>query len=371
MVATDLVSDEAPSVEMTVILSMPLIGAEAALTTSGSTLTSRSSTAASPYLANASALSRIASASARPRARIASASACTLELDRLRDRGPAPLLGLTFLGTLDRGRLGERGPPGPLTLTGQPVPLGLGLGSCDGGLPSRVGPEHLGVAGGLGLLLHLVPRRVGGLTDLGVKLTILQLGLALGDLLLLGEDRLVPLGLGERAGRLGLGLGRVDLRLDGRLLQGQVALRLGDRLLREQPLTLGRLPGLRLGDRSVLEHPGGLRAPQVRQVGTLGDDVLELEGVQHQTLVGQRVLGLLRDGGGERRPVTDDLLDGEPADDRPQRTCEHLAGEVVDFALLVQEPLGGGADGVLGAADLDDRHALQVAADALLAHCAR
>ncbi len=36
--------------------------------------------------------------------------------------------------------------------------------------------------------------------------------------------------------------------------------------------------------------------------------------------------------------------------------------------LLVQEPLGGGADRVLGAADLDDRDALQVGADALLAH---
>ena len=34
---------------------------------------------------------------------------------------------------------------------------------------------------------------------------------------------------------------------------------------------------------------------------------------------------------------------------------------VLDALLLVQEALGGGADRVLGAADLDDRDALQVA----------
>src|SRR6185436_10589079 len=50
------------------------------------------------------------------------------------------------------------------------------------------------------------------------------------------------------------------------------------------------------------------------------------------------------------------------------RTREHLRGEGVDALLLVEEPLGGRADGVLGAADLDDGHALEVALDALLAH---
>ena len=106
---------------------------------------------------------------------------------------------------------------------------------------------------------------------------------------------------------------------------------------------------------------------EVLQVGALGQDVLQLERVEHQTLVGQRVLGLLGDGRGERGPVADDLLDGQPADDRAQRAGEHLAGERVDALLLVQEPLGGGPDRVLGAADLDDRDALQVGADALLA----
>src|SRR5262249_28932192 len=65
--------------------------------------------------------------------------------------------------------------------------------------------------------------------------------------------------------------------------------------------------------------------------------------------------------------VTDDLLDGQPTHDRAQRAGEHLARELLDLVLLVEEPLGGGADRVGGAADLDDRHALQVGADALLA----
>ena len=154
--------------------------------------------------------------------------------------------------------------------------------------------------------------------------------------------------------------------IDG-LLEREVPLGLGDGLLGQQPGLLGLLPGQRLGDRRVLEDPGGLGPAEVLQVGALGEDVLQLEGVQHQALVGHRVLGLLRDGRGERGPVADDLLDGQPADDRAQRAGEHLAGELLDLGLLVQEALGGGADRVLGAADLDDRHALQVGPDALLA----
>src|SRR5262249_33866530 len=61
-------------------------------------------------------------------------------------------------------------------------------------------------------------------------------------------------------------------------------------------------------------------------------------------------------------------LDGQPTHDRAQRAGEHLARELLDLVLLVEEPLPRGPDRVGGTADLDDRHALQVAADALLAH---
>lgn len=125
---------------------------------------------------------------------------------------------------------------------------------------------------------------------------------------------------------------------------------------------------MRLGDRRVAHDPGGLGPTEVLQVRALGGDVLELERVEHQALVGQRVLGLLGDGRGEGRPVADDLLDGQPTDDRAQGTGEYLTGRFLDPILLVQEPLGGGPDRVLGATHLDDRHALQVGPDALLAH---
>ena len=202
MAATDFVSDDAPSVEMTVILSIAPIGGAAASTTCGSTLTSRSSTAASPYAANASALRCHRVGLGLAPGQDGRGLGRALALDRLGDRGTAALLGLTLLGALDRVGLGQRGPAGPLALTGEAGLLGGGLGGGDGGLPLRVGVSDGRVlAGRLGLLLDLVPLGVGRLADLGVELALLELGVALGDLLLLGEDRLVPLGLGERAGR--------------------------------------------------------------------------------------------------------------------------------------------------------------------------
>src|SRR5690606_10282277 len=107
--------------------------------------------------------------------------------------------------------------PRPFTLTGESGLLGVGLSGGDGGLAARLRFEDRRVLEGLGLLLHAVTFGVGGLTYLGVELTFLQLGVAFGDLLLLGEDRLVPFGLGQRPGRLGTGVRRVDLGLDRRL----------------------------------------------------------------------------------------------------------------------------------------------------------
>ena len=72
------------------------------------------------------------------------------------------------------------------------------------------------------LLLDLVARGVGGLADLGVELALLEFGLALGDLLLLEEDGLLALGLGERAGGGGLRVGGVGLGLDLGVLEREV-----------------------------------------------------------------------------------------------------------------------------------------------------
>src|SRR5690606_27007691 len=114
--------------------------------------------------------------------------------------------------------------------------------------------------------------------------------------------------------------------------------------------------------------PGGLGPAEVGEVVALGLDVLQLEGVEHEALAGQAVLGLLGHGGGEGGPVADDLLDGQPPDDGPERAGQHLTGEDVDLVLLAEEALGGGPDELLAAADLDDRDALERAADAVGRH---
>jgi hypothetical protein len=89
-------------------------------------------------------------------------------------------------------------------------------------------------------------------------------------------------------------------------------------LLGAQPLLLGGLARLGLGDLRVLLDARGLRASEVGQVVALGLDVLQLERVEREPLVGERGLGLLGDRRGERRPVLDDLLDGEATDDGAQ-----------------------------------------------------
>lgn len=80
-----------------------------------------------------------------------------------------------------------------LALTGQAGALRVGLGLLD-----------LGDAAGLGLLLGPVAGGVGGLADLGVELAVGQGRLALGDLLLLGEDLLLTGRLGEGPAALAL-----------------------------------------------------------------------------------------------------------------------------------------------------------------------
>ena len=140
-------------------------------------------------------------------------------------------------------RLGQRGPAGPLALTGEAGLLGRGLRGGDGGLALRVGVGDRGVLARLGLLLDLVPLGVGRLAHLGVELALLELGVALGDLLLLGQDELLALGLGQRPAAADWALAASISAWIAGLLEGQVAVGLGDGLLGQQPLLLGLLAG--------------------------------------------------------------------------------------------------------------------------------
>lgn len=183
---------------------------------------------------------------------------------------------------------------------------------------------------------------------------------ALGDLLLLLQDFLLAGRLGERARRVGLGRGGFRLGLDLGLLEVEGPLGDGDLLGRLEPGLLRGALGDRLGDVRLLLGAGGFGAAEVFEVGALGGDVLDLEGVQDQALPGEAGLRLLRDLAGERGTVADDVLDRHPADDGAQRAGEHFLGEADDAVLLLEEALGGGPDRFLAAADLDDRDAFEV-----------
>ena len=255
-----------------------------------------------------------------------------------RTTGP---LGLAAAGALDRLGLGERGTAGLLGLTGEAGLLRLGLGGRDGGRLARLGGGDLGGPLGLGLLLDAVAVGVGGLADLGLELALGQRRLTHGDLLLLrrgspGRGRPGPAARRRRPAPEAASVSA----LISACFSASARLDDGDLLLGLDPGLLGLLPGVGLGDRRGLADPGGLGTTEVGEVGAVVGDVLDLEGVEDQALAGQRVLGLVGDPLGEGRPVADDLLDGQAADDRAQRTGQDLLGERLDVA-----PAGSGSAG--------------------------
>src|SRR5690606_16968437 len=182
-------------------------------------------------------------------------------------RRTAGLLGLAAAGTLDRLGLGERGATGLLGLTVEAGLLRGRLGGSDGGGLAGVGGGDLRAATGLGLLLDPVALGVGGLADLRLEVALGQRGPTHGDLLLLGEDRLVAVGLGQRAGRGGVGLGGIGLGLDLGLLQRQRALGDRDLLLGDDARLLRGLARRRLGHRRLLLDPRRLGPTQIGEVG--------------------------------------------------------------------------------------------------------
>ena len=198
---------------ITVILSILLMGPATWDIISGSLLMSISVTAASPYLAIASARRLLASASARPFARIAPASASPLSWMALAFASGPDCLSVSLCLQPDhlRVRLG-------LYLLG--LCLGLGFNAYLFRFRLRVA-DCLGLLG-LGLYFGFAPRCLGGLVNAGHQLLFHAVGRLLrqGRLFHLGLLFNLPQGVGHVCFRLG----PVPLRAELLHLQGFVAL---------------------------------------------------------------------------------------------------------------------------------------------------
>ena len=103
----------------------------------------------------------------------------------------------------------------------------------------------------------------------------------------------------------------------------------------------------------------------VRLVGeALDRERVDLQAAGREVALG-RVLHLLE----ELLAIADQLLDRQRADDRAQRSFEHVLDDRVDLlGLGVEEPLGGVPERLDVAADLERGHALDLDLDALAGH---
>ncbi len=136
-----------------------------------------------------------------------------------------------------------------------------------------------------------------------------------------------------------VGVRSVGLGLDRGLPEFELAVGDGHLFFGLDPSLFGLAASNRLGDRGLLLGPCRLGATEILEVVALGLDVLQLERVEYQTLVGQRRLGFLGDLASEGCSILDDLFDREPTHDGSQRARQHLLGEVVDLVLLAEETL--------------------------------
>ena len=200
----------------------------------------------------------------------------------------------------------------------------------------------------------------------GDELLLRAVGLQLGELRLLAHDLLLGGGLGERAGLGGLGLGRGRERLDLGLAEGDVALGVELDLLGFGLPDGGLLVGGRLGHPGVPLAAGRLLLADEVHVADFVADRLDREVVDRQARGREVALGRALDLLLELLAVVVELLDRERADDRPEGPLEDVLDDRLDLVLAVDEPLGGVADRLVVAADLDRRDALDRALDALL-----
>ena len=161
-------------------------------------------------------------------------------------------------------------------------------------------------------------------------------------------------------------LGRRGQGLDLGLAERDVALGVDLDLLRLGLPDRGLLVGGRLGHPRVALAAGGLLLADEVHVADLVADRLDREVVDRQAGRREVAPGGALDLLLELLPVVVQLLDGQRADDRAERALEDVLDDRVDLVLALHEPLGGGPDGLLVAADLERGDALDGDLDALL-----
>ena len=229
----------------------------------------------------------------------------------------------------------------------------------------RLGLRDARVALGLGDRPGLVGLGVGRLAHLHLQLLLGPLGLELRDLRLLDDD-LLPRGRGrERPGLLGLRLSLLRLGRRLRLLDLRLARR-GDLERLRLLLALGRLAvGRRLRDPRLLRDPRRLRHRQVLDVAGGVLDLLDLERVDRQPeplhLDRRRLARRL----GQRVAVPDHVLDRHRPDDRAQVAGEDVVHLHVHLLLLVEEAPRRVRDRLVVVGDLVDHDRLDADADPL------
>ena len=183
---------------------------------------------------------------------------------------------------------------------------------------------------------------------------------------LLAHDLLLGRGLGKRSGLGGLRLRGGRERLDLGLAEGDVTLGVELDLLRLGLPDGGLLVGGGLGHPRVALAAGRLLLPDQVHVADFVADRLDREVVDREAGRRQVALGGALDLLLELLAVVVELLHGERADDRAERPLEDVLHDRLDLILAVDEPLGGVADRLVVATDLDRRDALDRALDALL-----
>ena len=145
------------------------------------------------------------------------------------------------------------------------------------------------------------------------------------------HDRLLLNSLLERVSGGGLRARFVGLGLNLGLTQLQLSVAIEQHLLGCDLRLLRRLVGVGFGDLCRLANLCRLGTTDVRDVVSRVANLLNLQGVDNEALLRQRLFSCLEHALSNNRAISNDLQNRQAADDRTQRTRKHLLGRLIDL----------------------------------------